>query len=224
MSSKRIIIIVAVVLVLGLAAFLLLSNDDDSSGDQANANNGTQQADSEGQQTADSNFSPVGMMDMAFEATVDGTDADGKSYQMLLQYDGEGRTRMSGEQNGTRFETVFTSDAFYSCEGENCVKFPISQSDNSPFTPGEYVYEDEDFTDFKNSATYKGTGDCPAGTCDIWEVTEDGYTSQLYLDSNQRISKVEGSSAEGSVSITYVYKNVNIEIPQNAQTIPTLEQ
>lgn len=223
MSSKRIIIIVAAVLALGFAVFLVLGNDDENTSDQAITNE-TPQTGTEDQQSADSNFAPVGMMDMAFEATVDGTNTDGNAYQMLLQYDGEGRTRMSGEQNGTRFETVFTSDAFYSCEGENCVKFPISQSDNSPFTPGEYVYEDDDFTDFKNSATYKGTGDCPAGTCDIWEVTEDGYTSQLFLDSNQRISKVEGSSAEGTVTITYEYKSVNIEIPQNAQTIPTLEQ
>lgn len=224
MSSKRIIIIVVAVLVLGLAAFLVFGNDDDNSGNQANTGDSTQQADSESQQSADTRFAPVGMMDMAFEATVDGTDADGKSYQMLLQYDGEGRTRMTGEQNGTRFETIFTSDAFYSCEGQNCVKFPISQSDSSPFTPDEYVYEDDDFTEFQDSAAYKGTGDCPAGTCDIWEVTEDGYTSQLYLDRNRRISKVEGSSVEGNVTITYEYKNVNIEIPQNAQTIPTLEQ
>src|SRR5690606_5473649 len=135
-----------------------------------------------------------------------------------------GRSRMVGERDGTRFETIFTSDAFYSCEGDNCIKFPVTQSQSAPFQPGEYVYEEGDIDDLSDMANYKGRGDCPAGTCDIWEVTEDGTTSELLLDSNQRISQVRGTYDGSTVTITYEYKNVTIDIPANAQTIPTLEQ
>lgn len=220
---NRNIVIFSVIGLLVLAGLVYVFTRDSEGNDTTTGNN-TEQTEQTGESDVNKAFAPLDMTETEFEATVEGTDTDGNSYEMLLQYDGEGRSRMSGEQNGTRFETIFTADAFYSCQGENCVKFPVTQTESAPFQPGEYVYQDEDYDTFRDNANYLGRQDCPAGTCDVWEVTEDGYTTKLYIDDNQRISQVKGDDGSGGeVTITYEFKDVTINIPANAQTITEMQ-
>ena len=121
-------------------------------------------------------------------------------------------------------EIIYTSDAYYSCQGDNCVKFPISQSGDSGFDPSAYTYDESKLSSYANPA-YKGQQSCPSGTCDVWEVSAGGVTSTLYVDSSsKRITQVESTVGGKTSKIVYEYKDVSITVPANAQTIPVPTQ
>src|SRR5690606_39262174 len=129
-----------------------------------------------------------------------------------------------GSDGGEAFEAIYTAEAYYSCANDQCVKFPISQSDDgSGFQPSDYIYDDEKLSELGQNARYVGKRDCPAGQCDVWDVTDDGETSTLYIGSDGRISQVTASTDEGEVKIVYTFKPITIEVPANAQEIPALQ-
>ena len=121
-------------------------------------------------------------------------------------------------------EIIYTSDAYYACQGDNCVKYPISQSSNSGFDPSAYTYDQAKLASYTSPAN-KGQQSCPSGTCDVWEVSAGGYSSKLYIDSDtKRITQVESTVAGKTSKIVYEYKDVSITVPANAQTIPVPTQ
>ena len=216
---NRILLIVAAVVVLGAGAWAFVNfTGDDNSSDSADSVN-QEQTNNNG----DTDFNDIGLDDQPFEAVITGTQ-DSKEYQITMQSDGQGRMRLFGEGNeGDEFETVYTAEAYYSCSAGQCIKFPVSQNDDSAFEPSDYIYDDNELGDLGENANYIGKRDCPAGQCDAWEVTEDGYKSTLYLDSNDRINQVISNTEEGEAKIVYTFKPVTIKVPANAQEIPALQ-
>ena len=202
-------VIIAAVVVMGGGAAYMLTKDDDSDSQQQSSQNSTD--------TGNNTFGPASTEGLEFTATisVDGTQS------AMLEHDDQGNTRYIATSGGQQIEIIYTSDAYYSCQGDNCVKFPISQSSNSGFNPGDYTYDETKLSGYANPA-YKGQQSCPSGTCDVWEVSAGGVTSTLYVDSNtKRIAQVESTVGGKTSKIVYEYKDVTITVPANAQTITT---
>lgn len=218
---NRLVLIIAAIVVLGAGAWAFVSfTGSDDTGDSAASTTDQEQTSND---DANPSFSALGLDDQPFEAVISGSQ-DGENYQITMQSDGQGRMRMFGQGNeDDAFETVYTPEAYYSCSGGQCVKFPVTQDEDGAFTPSDYVYDDDELGDLGENAKYLGKQDCPAGQCDTWEVTEDGTTSKLFIGSNGRISQVTTSSSEGEAKIVYTFKPITINIPANAQEIPALQ-
>ena len=201
-------VIVAAVVVLGGGAAYMLTKDDNGETEQTN----TSQAN---QSTNANAFSPASTEGLEFTATIT-TDGAGTA---TFEHDDKGSTRYVATTGGQQMEIIYTSDAYYSCQGHDCVKFPISQSSNSGFDPSQYTYDENKLASYASPA-YKGQQSCESGTCDVWEVSAGGYTSTLYVDSStKRITKVQGTVGGKTSTIVYEYKDVTITVPANARTI-----
>jgi hypothetical protein len=210
MSRNLIIgLVVAAVVVVGGGAAYMLTQDDDSDNQQ--------QLSQDSSGADNSAFNPASTEGLEFSATITVEGAPTATFE----HDDQGTTRYVTTTGGQEMEIIYTSDAYYSCQDDNCIKFPISQLGNSGFNPGDYTYDEDRLGSFASPA-YKGQQSCESGTCDVWEVSTGGVTSTLYVDSNtKRITKVQGTVAGKTSTIVYDYKDVTINIPQNAQTITT---
>jgi len=213
--TKRVIIgaIVVVVLIGGGAAYFATKDKDDKSPQSS--------AQSENNQSGDSqnSFNPASTEGLEFRATISSTGG-GTDSSATFEHDDKGSTRYVANQGGQQIEFIYTSDAYYSCQGGNCVKYPISQT--SGINPGDYTYDESKLSGYRNGAAYKGKQNCPSGTCDVWSVGAAGATSTLYIDSGtKRITQVETNAAGVTSKIVYEYTDITIVIPANAQTIPT---
>ena len=206
--------VAAVVIVGGGAAYLATKEDNNG------AQNTSQQ--SSGNSTAgEGTFAPVSTKGLAFEATISTAGGPSEISEAKLEYDGKDKTRYSAIVNGNTTQFIYTTDAYYSCADNECLKFPNTQSGTSGFNPSDYEYDEAKIADRKDKSTYKGKKDCPAGTCDVYEVNVDSAVSTFYIDTKtKRISQVEGTVSGVTSKIVYNYKNINIEVPANAKELP----
>lgn len=208
MSRSVIIGAIVIMMLGGGAATYVLTKDDDknkegSSQTSSGSNNNT--------------FNPASTENLEFAATITAEGAP----QATMEHDDKGNTRYVTAQGGQQMEIIYTSDAYYSCQGGSCVKFPITQSGNTGFDPSAYTYDEAKLAGYGNPS-HKGRQSCPSGTCDVWEVSAGGVTSTLYVDSDtKRITQVEGTVAGKTSKIVYEYKDITITVPANAQTLPT---
>ena len=216
MNKRLIIIIVVLALIGGGIAVATRGNDKNKSAD--NSSKASSQT-SSSQPAANSNsFAPVSTEGQPFVATI---SSDGTT-QGTIQSDGKGNTSYESTQNGTTTRIVYTSDAYYICTGSTCYKYVLGASSPVSFNPSDYQYTKDKLTGYKSGATYKGKQSCPAGTCDVWSVSNAGVTSSLFIDSKSKlISQVESSLNGKTTKITYEFKAVTIDVPTNAQTLPT---
>ena len=214
---KKLIIIGAAVLLLGGGAAYLLTKGDD---EPSNQNQTNTQTDTGSQSSTSGDFSPVSTQGLDFVATVTTTTKTGTSTAKFEQ-DGD-KTRYTISANDVQSQFIYTKDAYYTCNGDQCFKYASSQSSNNGVNTEDYQYSASQLADFKNSATYQGKKDCPAGTCDVWSVTFTGSTSTIYIDTQtKRISQTESTIAGNSTKLTYDYQDVTVNIPTNARTFPT---
>jgi hypothetical protein len=214
MTRSVIIGAIAVVLLGGGAAAYILTKDDDK-----NATNNTSQQSQNGQSGAA--FNPASTEGLEFKATITTQNA-GQATKATLEHDDKGNNRYVSSSGGQQTEIIYTSDAYYSCQGSNCTKFPVSQSSSSGFNPGDYTYSESKLAGYRSGSTYKGKQDCPSGTCDVWSVTAGGVTSTLYVDTDTGyITQVESTVNGATSKIVYEYTDVTINVPANAQTVPT---
>lgn len=201
----------AVALLAGGGAAYMLTKDDAAKTSQISSQNSNQQAD----------FSPQSTEGLEFKATIT-TTKDGASTQSIIERDDKNNTRYVANVGGQQMEIIYTADAYYSCQGGSCVKFPSAQSSNSGFDPNAYTYDRSELEGYRSGSTYKGRQSCPAGTCDVWSVIAGGTTSTIFIDTKtKRISQVEGSQGGSTSKIVYEYTDVTINVPANAQTLPT---
>lgn len=213
MTRPVLIGVVAAVIIVGGAVAYTLTKEDKDKPSQTNSQNANDQA----------SFAPESTEGLEFKATIT-TTSGSTSTQATIERDDKNNTRYVANQGGQQMEIVYTSDAYYSCQGANCVKFPISQSSNSGFDPSAYTYDQSKLAGYRNGSSYKGKQSCPAGTCDVWSVNAGGATSTIYVDTDtKRISQVESGQSGASSKIVYEYTDVTINVPANAQTLPTTQ-
>jgi len=212
--KKRIVIGVIIAFLIGGGAVYFLTKSDKKDNSETKANSNSSQS------SSGSDFAPVSTKGLDFTATITSTGASGESTAKIEQ-DGD-KTRYVATADGQETQVIYTSDAYYTCTNGQCYKFAKTQSANSGVDVGSYEYDESEIANFRNTAAYKGKQDCPAGTCDVWSVTTAEETSTLYIDSKtKRISQVEGTNAGVTSKIVYDYKDVTIDVPQNAQTLQT---
>lgn len=210
------LILGALLVVGGASLYIWSSGDDDSDESTETSQNETNE---EGSPT----FSPLATNAESFEAKMVGTTADGQNYTATIEFDGQDNSHYYGDFGTDQtFEVFSLNGRTIFCSENACFENP-SEATSSPVTSDQYEYSDEDLTAYRDGANYVGEQSCPAGTCDVWEVTREGYTGKFFVDSNGRISKAEWTGAEGNFSLEYAYKTIVITEPENVQTFPTGE-
>lgn len=207
--------VIVLLLIGGGTAYFATKNKADKSSQKSSQPENNQSGGSQ------NSFSPASTEGLEFKATIS-SSGGGTDSSATFEHDDKGSTRYVANTGGQQIEFIYTSDAYYSCQGGgNCVKYPLSQA--SGFNPGDYTYDQGKLTGYRNGAAYKGQKSCPSGTCDVWSVSAGGKAaSTLYIDSGtKRITQVETAAASVTSKIVYEYTDVTIDIPTNAQTLPT---
>lgn len=222
-KNMKIIVGVVVLALVGGGIYFATQNKDDSTN---NSENTSQNQSTENQNQSSSeqqaSFAPLSTKNTAFVATFTTSDPSQQG-ALVIESDGKGTSRLTVTRNNEKTTTIYTTDAYYLCQGDNCIKYPIASA-NAGQNPAQYDYDESDIAAAKNSAKYQGQQSCPAGTCDVWVVTEeDGHTTSVYVDTKtKRVSQVEAEHDGEKTKIVYEYKAVTINIPTNAQSIPGL--
>ncbi len=215
---KKVLIIGAViVLVLGVAAggYFLFFNGEEST---------TTNTSSQTENTASTNeFSLALTQNVPMVATIS-TTQDGEKNTFVMSFDGKGNSEYEVEQNGEQVRFISTKTDYYMCNTQGCFKYANTQEQTGTSNPDEYEYDQTEIDAFKANSTYKGQQSCGSGTCDVWEVANfsGGGTATLYIDStSKRIMKIESAFNGSTTTITYDYKDVTIEVPADAQELPS---
>ncbi len=214
---KRYIPIIVAVLVLAGGAGYALTRDKNDSSNNTNGN----QSQTSGNSGA---FDAVSTANLSFEATMTTVSGD-KTITAVMQSDAKtGAVKYVGGTFSDTMTMIYTKDAYYMCQSaDKCFKYPLGQGTGASFDPSTYQYDDSKIADYKSASTSLGRQSCSSGTCDVWKVTSNGYDSKVFIDSKtKRVVQVEGATAEATTKIVYEYKDVNVEIPQNAQTLPNI--
>lgn len=210
MTRPVIIGAIVVILLGGGGAAYVLTKDDDKPPQNTSQNDSNANA-----------FDAVSTEGLEFTAKITTSGASGTT-EATLEHDDQNNTRYVSDIGGMQTEVIYTADAYYSCQAGNCTKFALSQSSSSGVNPGDYTYDESKLAGYRDNSTHKGRQDCPAGTCDVYEVSVGGTTSTIYIDTDtKRISQVESTISGATSKIVYEYKDVTINVPTNAQTVPT---
>ena len=205
--KKSYLIGAVVILLAASGAALWFSGSDDTTQNDT----GTSQ-----QTSGQRQFSPSPTDNASFEATMTGVIAGDKSMDGTLLSDGKGNTKFSGMADGKSFSIYSFGTEYITCTDSTC----ISISGSPSVSPSLYSYSETDNSALQANANYKGKQDCPAGTCDTWEVQRDGQTMQMFVSSDNKINKLSGTAADGKTfAIVYDYKPVTIDRPTNVQTL-----
>ncbi len=218
MKKVAIGVIVAIV-VIGAVLWVLTSRKD------KNTSQNTQSAQSQQQTPSAStdNFNPQPLDNMDFTATLTTTTPNGGSVNASVEYDKDTNAwHYSGQSNGSTIEAIYAPDAYYLKMNESWMKLPLTQASQS-FNPSQYKYDQASLKDFQNKVQNKGTGECPAGTCQIWEITDYQSNDKItfFVDKKtNRISQIVTEAAGGKNTITYSYKDASVQIPENATVAP----
>lgn len=213
MNKKLVIGLVAAGVIAAAGAVYIFTRDNGNETD-----NGSPAGTNQNAGTA--TFNPIATDDLSFEAELSGI-VEGEQYTATILHDGEGTTKYTSAVDGNTVEFYVTGDTFISCQDDMCMRFPAADQDDM-FDQDRYSYNEDDFTRFRESASYQGKQSCPAGTCDVWEVEDEDaeYTTQVYLTGDRRVSKLTTSGGDDSFEIVYTYKDVSITLPQNVQSFP----
>lgn len=223
MNKSKLLILVAIILLLGGGATWFVKNKNTDK-ENTNTSSSSENADS-GSASA---FNPLSASGFSYVSTITSTLA-GEESVAIMEYDkNTDAIRYTTSSNGEKTIMIVAKDSVYMCQtADNCIKYPNGSDDTSGFDRGAYEYTPEEIEGWKNTAMDQGVKDCPAGKCNVWQVSADGYDNTVYIDTKtRRISMVETSSPNGSSKMVYEYKDVSIEIPVNAQTfeVPNIPQ
>ncbi|MGZ6004744.1 MAG: hypothetical protein ACXWLH_01190 [Candidatus Saccharimonadales bacterium] len=214
MSKKKLLIgLIILLLLAGVIIAIVASGGKDKKSTNSSTTGNSHQA-----KTSANTFSALSTDKHSFKATI---SSDG-NVQGSITSDGKGNISYTATTNGVTTKIIYTADAYYLCSGSStCIKYPRSSSTASAFNPSDYLYTADKLSTYKTSSTYKGTQSCPAGSCDVWSVTNSGATSTLFVDTKTHfVSQVESTVAGKTSKVVYDYTNATVEVPAKFQTLP----
>ena len=217
MNKKTLIITLVVLAIIGVGAGAYLLTREDSS---SNNNESTETSQNEANQASSDApaFNLASTANESFTATITGT-TDGSTYNATIEYDSNGDSKYTGQSNGKNFELYLLGDRNIVCNDEQCIETNNTLG-LAPIDKDQYEISDEDLESYQQSALYKGTVDCSAGTCDKWEVSVSDFTGTLLVDSDGRINQVSTEVEGASYTIDYSYGEVTITPPENVISVP----
>jgi hypothetical protein len=204
--------------VLGVGAYFLTKSDNDSDNNESSA---TSQNETDQASTDTPKFNLASTINESFTATVTGT-ANGETFNATIKNDGEGNSQYSGQANNKEFDLYLLGDRNIICSDGNCIE-TSNTAGLAPIDRDQYEISDEDLESYQQSAVYKGTADCSAGTCEKWEVSVSEFTGTLLVDNNGRINQVSTVVEGGTYTIDYTYSEVIITPPENVISLPSAQ-
>jgi hypothetical protein len=215
--KSKVLIIAIVVLVLGggAGAYLLTRDDDGDSANQTEQNDG-----------GSGSFDAVSNQNLPFVVNFSMSGENGES-NATIEYDGKGAWRYSAEQEGQTIEYISANNYFYTRAGEEgWYKYPFAAGEATSFDTSSYEFSESDLAALKASGQNKGRENCPAGSCDVWETSdESGNRTTVYIDTDsRRISQIKSVTGGTTTTMVYDYRDVSIEIPADAQELPNFGQ
>lgn len=216
MKKIIIVLVVAVLVVGGAGAYWFLYRDNDSN---SSADVSSQDADGDAAQQ----FNPKITDNTDMIVTVS-TQADGEKSETVIKYDSKGNSEYTAEQNSEEVRFVSTAEAYYMCNSTGCYKYANTQDQTGSQNPDQYSYSQSDIESYRSRAEYKGKEACGNDTCDVWQVSDyaGGASASIYIDSStQRIEKITSDVNGSKTTITYSYNPVTIDIPTDAQELPS---
>lgn len=217
-KNIKIAVIAIVIIAAGAAGYLVMKNKDEGT------DTSTKETTSINDKTTDENktpeFNPLSTENESFKATMEVSEEDAVIFEGDIERDTDGNIKFSGEQDGEFVEMYLKQDGTYIvCQGGAC--YSLSDGEK-PFTQSDFVASDEDIAKYKTTAKFIREDSCPAGTCDVWEYTnDDGEPAQVYISQeDRRVSRVTGISEGSDLVIDYEYTDVSITFPENVQALP----
>jgi len=209
--KKSLMIVVAIVAVVAGGAFVVTRSGDTPTNDS-----------SQTIQSSNQTFSPVNTMQQSFVATITTTGGQ-QNLTTNVEHDGNGNWHYTASVGGQTSEVVSTADAYYTKQGDTWYKSASSQG----FSKDAYEVTPDELASFQSAVSYKGTESCSAGQCHVWEATNYQGNDKLtfYVDvASNRIVRMVSRVGASTTDITYEYKPVTVQIPTNAQELPSFQQ
>lgn len=196
------------------------SSQDNSQSNQESSQKSSKQSPKQSS-SSQTTFNPQPLTDIEFAASLTSAASNGSSISANMEYDKDTNAwRYAGQSGGSAIEAIYTTDAYYIKMGESWMKLPPEQGTQT-FNPGQYKYDQSSIKDFQSKVQNKGQQSCPAGTCQVWEVSNYQGNDKItfYTDiSSNRISQVITESSAGKNTIIYTYKDITVTAPANAIT------
>lgn len=200
------VVIVAIVAVIAVGVGIFIFTGSNKNDDSTTSN-----TDSSNKPT----FEPKSTEGVPYVAKLSGAAGD-SAIAATIEYDGKGNSHYVGTAPEAS-EMYKIGDEYIMCTNATCMAMSTA---SNPAGSGQSTYSHKDITSWKKSAVYKGKQDCPAGSCDAWQVTQDSYTGTIFVASNGRVSRTIWKSDKTNMTIDLEYKDVTINRPENVQTIP----
>jgi hypothetical protein len=217
--NKKILIgllIGGVIIAGGAGGYFLSQNNDNTSGNTNTSTNESSQS-----KSGEPEFRPVATEGQSFVATLSG-QSDGETINGTIEYDKNGNSKFRTTTSEGELEFYVIGEDTYSCTNGQCFKFSGS-TDQNPLDLDDlnYNYSEDDVASFEDSARYLGQQPCPAGSCNVWRVTEGDYETDTYISTkDNRISQLLSRGENTEITIIYEYKDVVVTPPTNVQTLP----
>lgn len=136
-----------------------------------------------------------------------------------MEHDESGATRLTMSNDDGKVATTYTIDGeTILCSDGRCLS--VGPSSTSALPESQYSFDAAAAERFRQSSTYKGRQDCPAGSCEAWEVDMGNGDSGVFLmDKDGLLSRMTSKTSSGTFEINFQYKDVEISRPENTQTL-----
>ncbi len=220
-NNLKIIIIVIVLGVLGGGGFLLLNNSESDTDTQNLSNNSSATANG----TADT-ANPFGLdvssLAGAYRITVVSNE-NGAKTTAVVDKDDQGNSRITSDGSGNSVTILIVDGSTY-LQNDNggWTKFPAGNSTPNVSSTSR-GFSAQDIKDLETQATIvsQGTGSCTAGSCRIFQSTDNGSGEVVILKvdmQTNRLSDMTITSSSGSTTtVTYDFTTpIEITAPEGA--------
>ena len=157
--------------------------------------------------------------------------SDGKEGDLEYKIKDQNTWEMNGTFEGDNIRMIRSGEEvyIYDSSSDSWQAFPITAQNFDAQDPGSYNFTQDEYQEFINKADNIGERDCPAGTCDVYEVKdqvvndlENVKVAQVYIDkSSGAPSKFYYEETTGNtVDAEFQYGvDVNVEVPTNVNRI-----
>ena len=135
-----------------------------------------------------------------------------------MEHDASGATRLTMSNDSGKVMTTYTINGeTIVCSDGSC--FSVGPTP-AALPEGQYSFDPAAAERFRQNSTYKGVQDCPAGTCETWQVDMgNGDSGVFFMDSKGQLSKMTSKTSSGTYELVFQYKDVDIARPDNTQSL-----
>lgn len=215
MRRKYVISLIIIFMVFGISGYFLIRSNN-------SVNDNLSMQKSEISNSESKKFEAVPNNNISYTATITNKDGD-KVYVSTVEYDSDSKiSKYNAEIGGSKSTIYFTENEYVFCQTEdNCIKYSNNSVNASSFDPNTISFDEKQINELKNSSVFKETSNCVSGECEVWKINREGLESTYYIYTDtKRLAKFETQTPTGSAEVVYLFKDISLSLPENAQTIP----